>query len=189
MQNIEPFARWEKIYRASEDASSPFYGEHYDALLCRNTIYNHYIHPQWDDFGSQTLYLKILFVSYDTQFAIIELMGEWNDCLYNDIMHLKRNVIEKLESNGIQKFILIGENVLNFHYSDDSYYEDWFNDLEDGWIIAINFREHVLAEFDQINLNYYILYGGKLNQVKWRSLTPFKLFEALDSYVNSALNP
>jgi len=189
MHNIEPYERWEKLYLAVEDPNSPFYGEYHNEVICRNTIYNHYIHPKWDDFGSKTLYLKILFVSYEQHFAIIELMGEWNDCLYNDIMHLKRAVIERMEEKGIQKFILIGENVLNFHYSDDSYYEDWFNDLDDGWIIAINFRDHVLEEFDKLNLNYYILYGGRLNTVKWRILSPLKLFSALDSYANKTLNP
>jgi hypothetical protein len=189
MQNIEPYNRWEKLYQANQDPKSIYFGEQYDAFLCRNTIYDHYIHPKWDEFGSKTLYLKILFVNYDLGFAIIELMGEWNDCLYSDIMHLKRTVIENLEENGIQKFILIGENVLNFHYSDDSYYEDWFNDIEDGWIVAINLRQHVMEEFDKINLNYYILYGGKLNVVKWRTLSPMKLFQAIDQYANTALNP
>jgi len=189
MQNIEPYNRWENIYRANEDVNSPFYGQVYDEYLCRNTIYDHYIHPKWDEFGSSTLYLKILYINYELNCCIIELMGEWNDCLYNDIMHLKRNIIEHLEKYGIQKFVLIGENILNFHYSDDSYYEDWFNDIEDGWIMAVNFREHVMAEFDKINLNYYMLYGGQLSAVKWRTLSPLKLFEALDKYACKILNP
>ncbi len=189
MQHIEPFSRWDKLYQASDDPNSPYFGEIHNEFICRDTIYDHYIHPSWNSFGSNTLYLKILFVDYAHQFAIIELMGEWNDCLYNDIMHLKRNIIEHLEEKGIQKFILIGENVLNFHYSDDSYYEDWFNDLEDGWIVAINFRDHVLQEFDRINLHYYFLYGGRFNQVKWRIATPQKLFEAIDLPVGYSLNP
>ena len=41
-------------------------------------------------------------------------------------MHLKRNILETFMANGIQKFILLGENVLNFHGSDDCYYEEWF---------------------------------------------------------------
>lgn len=189
MQNIEPFARWDKIYQAKEDERSPYFGISHDEYMCRNSIYDHYIHPKWDEFGSSTLYLKILYANYEHGFVIIELLGEWNDCLYNDIMHLKRNIIEELERHGIQKFILIGENVLNFHYSDDSYYEDWFNDIEDGWIMAINFREHVQAEFDKINLNYYMMYGGQLSSVKWRALNPLKLYEALDQYANHVLNP
>ena len=47
---------------------------------------------------------------------------------------------------GIQKFIFIGENVLNFHSSDDCYYEECVEDLEDGWIALVNFHEHVEAE-------------------------------------------
>lgn len=189
MHDIEPYSRWESLYQANADPRSLFYGEHFDEYVCRNTIYNHYIHPKWDEFGSKTLYLKILYVGYEHHFAVIELMGEWNDCLYNDIMHFKRTIAEHLIDNGINKFILIGENVLNFHYSDDAYYEDWFNDIEDGWIMAINFRKHVLEEFDKINLNYYILYGGHLNGVKWRTLSPIQLFTALDQYAGSALNP
>ena len=38
-------------------------------------------------------------------FTIIELLGEWNDTLYNDIMYLKREVIDNLISNGIDNFI------------------------------------------------------------------------------------
>ena len=39
------------------------------------------IHPQWDDIGSETLYAKILCAHYPNQYAIIELIGEWNDCI------------------------------------------------------------------------------------------------------------
>ncbi len=56
---------------------------------CTQTIYNYYIHPQWDDFGSRTLYLKVLLADYDEQYVIIELFGEWNDAIENDIMNLK----------------------------------------------------------------------------------------------------
>lgn len=50
----------------------------------------------------------------------------------------------------MNKFILIGENVLNYHSSDDCYYQEWFEEVEDGWIILLNFREHVLNEFKKI---------------------------------------
>ena len=43
---------------------------------------------------------------------------------------------------------MIGENVLNFHASDDCYYEEWFQEVEDGWIAAVNFRDHVLKELE-----------------------------------------
>jgi len=91
--------------------------------------------------GSRTLFIKIIYADYRKHFAIIEMMGEWNDAIENDIMTLKRNFLEVLELEGITKFILIGENILNFHGSDDSYYEEWFEDVDDsgGWIAAVSF--------------------------------------------------
>ncbi len=59
--------------------------------------------------------LKVLMADYDEKYAIIELIGEWNDAIENDIMELKREVLEKFMYEGIVKFILIAENVLNFH--------------------------------------------------------------------------
>jgi hypothetical protein len=64
-------------------------------------VYDHVIHPQWDNFGS-TLYLKLLFADYDEGYVIIELIGEWNDLLHNDIMFLKRNIIEPLMAKASQ---------------------------------------------------------------------------------------
>ena len=45
-------------------------------------------------------------------------------------MTLKREIIDELTQMSITKFILIGENVLNFHSSDDCYYEEWIDDIE-----------------------------------------------------------
>ena len=132
MQDIEPYYQWRELYVASEDELSPFYGAVYSEFEFSNTVYNYYIHPQWDEFGSNTLYLKVLYADYDRKFAVLEFIGEWNDALYNDIMFLKREVIEPMMDEGIKKFILIGENVLNFHASDDCYYEEWSEDIEDS---------------------------------------------------------
>ena len=44
-----------------------------------------------------TLFAKILFTDYDERFTVIEFIGEWNDTLFNDVMNLKRNVIETLQ--------------------------------------------------------------------------------------------
>ncbi|MCW3086039.1 MAG: hypothetical protein JWP12_3405 [Bacteroidetes bacterium] len=187
MQDLEPFYNWRHLYIASEDERSPFYERGYSEFEYTNSIYNYAIHPQWDDIDSPTLYIKILFVDYDLGFAIIELIGEWNDCINNDIMTLKRDIIEKIMEYGVNKFILIGENVLNFHYSDDCYYEEWFEEVEDGWIAFLNFRDHVLKEFNQANIDYYIVSGGKLNDVAWRTSTPLQLFEKVDAYVQKRL--
>ena len=189
MHNIEPYYLWLDRYSSSEDEHSVFYGREYSEFECSDTIYNYYIHPQWDDIGSQTLYLKVLYSDYKLGFAVIEMIGEWNDCLHNDIMFLKRNLIESMLENGINKFILLGENVLNFHASDDSYYEEWFEEIEDGWIAAINFRKHVLSEFESIRLGYYIAYGGELNQLLWRTYTPEMLFQKVNSLMVKRLTP
>ncbi len=180
MHNIEPYYNWQSLYLSENDIKSPFYGRQYSETLCHNTIYNHYIHPQWDEFGSQTLYLKVLFADYDNSYAIIELFGEWNDILYNDIMFLYRNVIEPMLDEGIKHFILIGENVLDFHSDTDDYYAEWFDNIEDGWIIALNFRAHVIEEFSQANIDHFIAFGGKFDELAWRSLQPNQLFNILN---------
>jgi len=131
MHDIEPFYKWRDDYNSAEDDLSPFYGKEYSEFEFSETIYNFYIHPQWDFFGSPTLYLKIIFADYDKNFAIIEFIGEWNDCITNDIMFLKREIMELLVAQGINKFILLGENILNFHCSDDCYYEEWFQEIEE----------------------------------------------------------
>jgi len=146
-------------------------------------IYDHYIHPQWDSMGSSTLFLKILFVDYDDGYAFIELIGEWNDTLYNDIMFLKREIADHLISDGIDKFVLIGENVLNFHAGDDCYYEEWLEDIESGWVVLLNFREHVLAEFHQANLTNYFILRGEINEIAWRTYRPLQLFQKIEQYV------
>lgn len=188
MHTIEPFYNWRHLYIADEDEQSPFYGREYSEFEYSNTIYNYYIHPQWDDIDSETLYIKILFTDYNEHFAIIELIGEWNDAINNDIMLLKRDIIDELIYCGINKFIMIGENVLNFHHSDDSYYEEWFDDVnEDGWIVFLNFRDHVLKEFKQANLDYYFMSGGELNDFNWRKFSPGQVYGNVLKIVNKRL--
>jgi len=187
MQDLEPFYNWRHIYIASNDDQSPFYGREYSEFEYTNVIYNYLIHPQWDDIDSPTLYIKILCVDYDQNFAIIELIGEWNDAINNDVMLLKRDIIELIMQYGVNKFILIGENVLNFHASDDCYYEEWFDEIEDGWIAFLNFRKHVLEEFQKANIDYYIVSGGQLNDIGWRTSTPSQLFEKVEQLVQKRI--
>lgn len=188
MHEIEPYYHWRDDYIASEDALSPFFATNYNEFEFDKQIYNYLIHPQWDFFGSHTLYIKVLYTDYEKGYAIIELMGEWNDALHNDIMTFKREIIDLMVIEGITKFILIGENVLNFHSSDDCYYEEWFQDLEDGWIAAINFREHVFSEFKRNNIDYYINFGGNLDELAWRSLKPIQLFKQVEMEMGKRLN-
>jgi len=95
-------------------------------------------------------------------------------------MYLKRDVIEVLMENGVDKFILIGENVMNFHYSDDSYYEEWVDELEEGWIVAIGFLQHVCREFRHCGLDRYLQMDSYLDSLPWRILPPMVLFRLVD---------
>lgn len=187
MQDIEPFYNWRELYISEEDVRSPFYEREYSEFEYTHTIYNYYIHPQWDFMGSPTLFIKIIFADYESGFAIIELIGEWNDAINNDIMILKRDIVDELIRHKISKFILVGENVLNFHSSDDSYYEEWFDDVEEGWIVGINFREHVLKEMSQANIDYYITFGGEFNFMDWRTHSPFQLLERIENVMGKRL--
>ena len=179
MHEIEPFYNWRHIYVSEEDKLSPFYGRVYSEFEFSQTIYNYYIHPQWDEFGSKTLYLKVIYTDYELHFCVIELIGEWNDAIENDIMYLKREVIDKFTKQGITKFILITENVLNFHSSDKEYYEEWYEEASDnnGWIVALNMPEQTQYDFKKKKLHYII----ELIQLsEWRTYKPYHLFKKID---------
>ncbi len=186
MQDIAPFYRWREEYVSEEDKYSPFFEQEYDESQYSNRIYNFYIHPQWDDFGAQTLYLKILFADYDAEYAIIELLGEWNDAIGNDVRFLKRNIVDTLVKKGIYKYILICENVLIFHRSDDSYYEEWYEDIrdDDGWIVLLNTTEDVEKEMERAHLQHFMQFGHPLNDVNWRIYKPEQVYEAVESLMS-----
>lgn len=185
MHEIEPYYQWRDFYTAEEDERSPFYGRVYSEFHFSNKIYNYFIHPQWDEFGSSTLYLKILFADYQDGFAIIEMIGEWNDALHNDIMFFKREIIDHLLNSGIGKFILIVENVLNFHGTEDDYYLEINDDLldEDGWVVCLGAAPHLIDEMNKLHLYHYIFYGPRWNNINWRAYEPVNLFEQIKDYV------
>lgn len=187
MFSLEPHYNWRKVYTAEEDPNSPFYGRVYSEFEFKNAIYDTVIHPQWDEFGSLTLYTKILFTDYDKGFVIMEFIGEWNDLLYNDIMYLYRNVIEELIVQGINKYILIGENVHAFHADDDAYYEEWFDQIEDGWMVGINFLDHNMSEIEQARIDNYISFEDESDFENWRTYQPKKLFEKIDKMMTYRL--
>jgi hypothetical protein len=186
MHEIEPFYNWRHIYTSEEDPKSPFYGRVYSEFEYSQTVYNYYIHPQWDDFGSRTLYIKVIYVDYELNFAVIEMIGEWNDAIENDIMTLKRDVIDIMEKQGINKFILVTENVLNFHSSDREYYEEWYEDVSDenGWIVSLNMPHATQQDFKKKKLNYYI---ELMDIPDWRIYKPYHLFRFIDNQINNRL--
>lgn len=184
MHTIEHFGNWMNLYNSSNDPHSPFFGQHVNYDLFSHAVYNHYIAPGWDSIGSETLYLKILFADYLNGFAIIELIGEWNDALYNDIMHLKQEVIDPLLEAGVYQFILIGENVFNFHGSDDCYYEEWSDALPfDGWIAFMNGREFVEQEMESFGLGQYMYWGEDVQLPNWRTLTPLQVYKKVSGSI------
>ena len=187
MQNIEPFHNWRHLYTAEEDKASPFYGRTYSEFEFSQTVYNYYIHPQWDFFGSKTLYLKLLFVDYEHGFAIIELLGEWNDAIENDIMTLRRDITDNLYTLGINKYMLIAENVLNFHSSDADYYDEWKEQIEEdgGWIVILNMPEQSQYDFKKARLTNYVTL---MNFEGWRTLKPEVVFGQVDNEVIRRLN-
>lgn len=188
MHEIEPHYNWLQYYDSSQDDRSPFFEKEYNYDQYSESIYGYYIDPAWDAFGSETLYLKILYTDYDLGFTILEFIGEWNDTLHNDIMLLKRNLVELLLAEGVNKFILVGENVFNFHGSDDCYYEEWFDEVEDGWIAAVNFPDFIRQEFERYQLDRYINMGGTLQIPQWRTLQPIRFFELVNAMIQRRLN-
>ena len=189
MHQLEPHYNWRNYYNSEDDPGSPFFERVYSEFEYSAQIYGYFIHPQWDSIGSSTLFVKVIFCDYEGGSAVIEFIGEWNDLLYNDIMFLKRDLIDVMIGQGISKFILIGENVMNFHYSEEDYYEERFEEVleNDGYIALLNFREHVLDEMQQGNIDSYFLIGGRLNDITWRLQDPHKLIEKIDGLVMKRL--
>jgi hypothetical protein len=124
----------------------------------------------------------VLIADYDEQYIIIELIGEWNDAIENDIMNLKREVADKFMAEGIYKFRLIAENVLNFHSSDKEYYVEWFDEVtdEDGWLVCLNMPEQTQYEFTGAKLNRYI---ELMTIDNWRIYKPFHLFKKINEAI------
>ena len=117
---------------------------------------------------------------------MIELIGEWNDAIENDIMTLKREVIDKFMIAGIFKFILIVENVLNFHSGDKDYYEEWYEEVdnEHGWIAYLDMPEPTQYDFRYAKLDRFI---NVVELHDWRVYKPFHLFKKIDQQLLNRL--
>ena len=69
------------------------------------------------------------------------------------------------------------------------YYDEWFEEVEDsaqgpGWILAINFRPHILEEWKNYNINAFIHWGVSFETINWRTLTPGALFERVKMLIS-----
>ena len=113
-------------------------------------------------------------------------MGEWNDAIENDIMELKREVLEKVMREGIYKFILIGENVLNYHSDGKDYYEELYEDVTDdnGWVVCLNMPAQTQYDFKQAKLNRYV---ELIELDNWRTYRPYHLFKKIDNELMARL--
>jgi hypothetical protein len=132
------------------------------------------------------MYLKTLIADYEEKYAVIELIGEWNDAIENDIMEFKREVIDPFFYQGITKFIIIAENVLNFHSGDKDYYQEWFEEVtdEEGWVVILNMPEQTQQDFKHARLNRYI---ELMDLSNWRTYKPFHLFKLIDEQIQKRL--
>ncbi len=179
MHNIEPFYNWQHLYNSEEDELSPYFGEQHSEFQFTKTVYNYYVHPQWDGFGSENLYIKVLFIDYEDAYCILEFIGEWNDAFENDSALLKRNLIDVFIKQGIYKYICITENVLQYHNGDVDYYEEWFDDIKDegGFITWLNLPEQSQYDFVRSSIKQYVI----LKEIdNWRTLTPQLLLEKVE---------
>ena len=167
---------------AEDDEQSPFYGRQYSEFEFTNKIYNYLLHPQWDEFESPTLFIKILYVDYELRFALFELIGEWNDCIQNDIMFLKNHIIDHFQDLGIHKFMFFGEQVLNYHSGDDDYYVELQEEISEdrGWIVIANLLEHVYREMTDHGLQHYITMGMPFQDFHWRKYKPEQILYLAD---------
>ena len=51
----------------------------------------------------------------------------------------------------------------------------------------LNFRNHVISEFQRNNIDYYILLGGQINEIGWRTFDPNELFAKINALVMKRL--
>ena len=187
MHTTDPFYNWRHLYQACEDSKSPLYGYFNSEVHFTDRIFDHVIHPQWDSIGCETLYLKVLYVDYAVGYAVIEFFGEWNDAVHNDIMRVKRDLIDEMLPIGIDKFILIGDNILNFHADETDYYDEWLEEVPDGWMAFLNLRPHVLDELISYSIDMYFVLGGALDALNWRTKTPPQLYAQIAALVQRRL--
>lgn len=180
-REIEPFYGWLPLYSHEQDENSPFHEVVHNLFQYDRYIHNIPCHPLWDDFGSESLLLKILYASYQDGYAIIELFGEWNDLFENDFKLLAENCLTYLLDHGINRFILICENVFHIYLEGDDYYQAMQEELGDGWICAMRMREEVRQEMQEYGILDYFYWSEAVDQLRWRKLKPKQLYELIDS--------
>jgi hypothetical protein len=187
LRDIEPFFGWLALYSHEHDERSPFHDVEHNLFYYDRSINHIPAHPLWDDFGSESLLLKILFANYDRGYAIVELFGEWNDLYDNDFKLLAENCLTHLIDQGIDKFILICENVFHCYLDADDYYQALSEELEGGWICTLRPRQAVREEMEAYDIAPYFYWSPLLDELPWRRLKPHQLYELVDSRMRKVL--
>lgn len=158
------------------DPNNPFHEVEHSEFYYNRSVYNYLAHPQWDEIGSESLLVKILYADYDKHFAIIELLGVWNDLFENDFKLLAENCLTYLIDAGINQFILIAENVMSIYLEADDYYEAVQEELGEGWMCLLRPKDHVRKDLDQSGISRYFFWSDALDDLHWRTLKPWELF-------------
>lgn len=179
LQNIEPFYGWLAYYSHETDENSPFYGVEHNLFEYDRYVYTFAAHPLWDTIESESLLVKILYANYDDHYAIIELMGEWNDLFQNDFKLLCENCLTFLSDAGIKQFIFVAENVFNIYLESDDYYEAFQEEIEEGWMCLLRARPHIQAELRQYGIDPYFYWNPDFDDLAWRKLKPWQLYQLI----------
>ena len=77
--------------------------------------------------------------------------------------------------------------MLNFHSSDDSYYEEWREQLEDtgGWVVIIDMPAQSQYDFKQARLTNYV---ELVDFPQWRTLKPDIIYQQIDDMMIKRLH-
>jgi hypothetical protein len=187
-QEIEPFHGWLHIYNQANDRRNPFREVEHNAFHYDRFIYTYPAHPLWESIESESLLIKVLYANYRRGFAVIELLGEWNDLFQNDFKLLCENCLYPLLHAGITNFVLICDNVFNIYIQNDEYYADLYDMLEDGWICLLNPRPNIVDELHKWRVDGFFRLLYDANAIRWRKMKPWDLFYRADNLGLSALS-
>ncbi|MBX3101122.1 MAG: hypothetical protein KF690_01280 [Bacteroidetes bacterium] len=190
-QHLEPFDGWLFIYSHDQDERSPFHEVEHNLFAYDRRIYTFDAHPLWDNIESESLLVKILYAQYDEGYAILELLGEWNDLHENDFRLLWDNCLHPLVTEGIYRFILICENVFNIYPDADDYYQNAQEELAEGegWLCLLRARPQVLEELEAYGIGQYFFYSPLLESLRWRKLKPWQVYAQVRDQLEGRLLP
>jgi hypothetical protein len=181
MFDIEPWYGWLHLYDSEQDENSPFFGVEHNLFEYDRSIYDMPAHPLWEDFDSENLLMKILYADYNKGYCIIELIGEWNDLQFNDFRLMRDNCLQYLFDAGIDKFILLCENVFSAFLEMEDYYEAFTEELwPEGYIHLLKARAEVKEEFLRYGISAFVSWSESLDQLNWRKLHPDQILSLVE---------